>query len=150
MKGHGIDGNGAGIESAVAPSPPRYKKFGSVMIRPLVFAGDHCAFDIARMYYAKFPNLNFWDDLVDYHRHGFVTTRPTCFGMVKAIEHEGRRGWFVRIAIGNLLELITTLPGPLDFIAFCRDDDDNMRVVQWEAFLKRATRKMRMEHEFQK
>jgi hypothetical protein len=118
------------------PVPKRYARVGNMMIRPLVVRGEHSAYDLARAFYLQYPELNFEKDLKDYMRNGYVCVRPHLFGMVKAIEYEGRRGWFIRLAIGNLLELITTLPCQLDFIAFCRDNDDNMRVIKFEEFLR--------------
>ena len=109
------------------------------MIRPLVLRGEHSAFDLARLFYAQYANLNFEDDLVDYMRNGFVAARPTCFGMVKAIEHEGERIWFCRIAVGNLLELISTLPCWLPKMAFCRNNHpDKMVVVETNRLIELA------------
>ena len=107
----------------------RYNRVGQLMIRPLVMRGEHSAFDLARLFYAQYANLNFEDDIIDYMRNGFVTVRPHIFGMFKAIIHEGRRGWFVRIAVGDLMELVACLPTPLAFIAFCRNNNSQKMVV---------------------
>ena len=93
-----------------------------------------CAFDVARLNYAQYAGLNFEADLLHYLREGFVVSRPSLFAMAKPIEHEGRRGWFVQIAVGAIGELYTCFPCPLAFVAFCRNNDDNMRVIEWDYF----------------
>lgn len=113
-----------------------YERIGHAMISPLILQGN--AFELARENYAKYSKLNFDDDLLDYLRSGFVVSRPHLFAMGKAIERNGRRGWFIQIAVGNILELLTCFPCRLDFIAFCRNDDDNMRVIEWDHFIKKV------------
>ncbi len=114
----------------------KYRKLGHQMISPLILNGN--AFDIARDNYAKYSGLNFWDDLLYYLRTGFVVSRPTCFAMGRPIEHEGRRGWFIQMAVGEIGELLLCVPCPLDFVAWCRSNDDNMRVVEWDHFVKKV------------
>ena len=106
------------------------------MIAPLALKG--CAFDVARANYAQYSGLDFGQDLLHYLREGFVVSRPTLFAMGKPIEHEGRRGWFIQIAVGEIGELITVFPCRLDFVAWCRNNDDNMRVVEWNAYIKKV------------
>jgi hypothetical protein len=122
------------------PKLKRYAKVGNTLIRPLKLRGEHSAYDQARAFYLQFPDLNFQRDLVDYMRNGFVIVRPNLFGMFRPIEYDGRRGWFIRISIGSLLELVTCFPCKLDFIAFCRNNDDNMRVIQFDEFLRTVRR----------
>ena len=96
------------------------------------------AFDKAVENYSKYSKLNFWDDLVFYMRTGYVICLPQVFAMFKPIKYEGRNGWFVQMAVGNLLDLLRFTPCPLDFIAFCRNNDDNMRVISWDYFVKKV------------
>lgn len=114
----------------------RYEKIGSPMISPLIMQGN--AFDIARVNYAKYSRLNFWNDLMEYMRTGYVVCCPTVFAMFKPIDRDGKRGWFVQMAVGNILDLLRFVPCELDFIAFCRNNDDNMRVIEWKTFLKKV------------
>lgn len=106
------------------------------MISPLVMGGN--AFDIAVDNYAKYSGLNFWDDLLYYLRSGYVVCRPTIFAMFRPIERDGKRGWFVQMAVGDIGELMTCVPCELDFIAFCRNNDSNMRVIEWKHFVKKV------------
>jgi hypothetical protein len=123
----------------------RYNRVGQLMIRPLVMRGEHSAFDLARLFYAQYSNLNFESDLVDYMRNGFVTVRPHIFGMFKAIHHEGERIWFIRIAVGNLLELLGALPFMLPKFAFCRNNNgDKMVVVDAERMIQVAKQALEM------
>jgi hypothetical protein len=102
------------------------------MISPLVMGGN--AFDVAQANYAKYAGLNFADDLVYYLRTGYVICRPTIFAMFRPIDRDGKRGWFVQMAVGDIGELMSCVPCPLDFIAFCRNNDDDMRVIDWKYF----------------
>ncbi len=106
------------------------------MISPLIMGGP--AFDIAAENYAKYSGLNFAEDLVYYLKTGYVFCSPTCFAMFRPIEREGKRGWFVQMAVGEIGELLRWVPCPLDFIAFCRNNDDNMRVIEWNHFVKKV------------
>jgi hypothetical protein len=87
--------------------------------------------------------LKFEDDLVDYLCNGFVLSRPTIFWMAKIVDLAGGDGraqpdyaWFVRVAAGNLEELMQTLPMVLPKIAFCRRGDGRVRVYTLERFLR--------------
>jgi hypothetical protein len=42
------------------------------------------------------------------------------------------------MAVGEIGELLRYVPCPLSFIAFCRNNDDNMRVIKWDYFLRRV------------
>jgi hypothetical protein len=125
--------------SSPRPAAKRYERIGQLMIRPLVLRGEHSAFDLARLFYSRYSNLDFLADLQDYFRNGYVISQPHLFGLFKPIEHEGKRGWFVRIAIGNIGDLIRYFPCPLPFIAFCRNNDaTKMVIVDFDWFLKKV------------
>lgn len=120
---------------------PRYAKLGHQMISPLIWYEGLSAFDVARENYAKYSTLNFFDDLMHYLRTGFVVTRPNLFVMGKPIVlKDGRRGWFIQMACGQLGEVLSVVPVKLDFFAFCRNGDDNMRLIEWDHFLEAVRR----------
>jgi hypothetical protein len=112
-----------------AGAAKKYERVGQMMIRPLLVNGGHSAFDLARMFYAQYSDLDFEDDLVDYMRHGYVVTRPKLFAMVRPILHEGERIWFIRIIVGNLAEAIGCMPCWLPKVAYCRNNQGNKMVV---------------------
>ncbi len=113
-----------------------YQKIGHATITPLMMGG--AALDAAIQNYSKYAKMDFWTDLEFYLRTGYVICTPTVFAMFKPIDRGGKRGWFVQMAVGNLLDLLRFTPCPLDFIAWCRNDDDNMRVVNWDYFIKKV------------
>jgi len=115
---------------------PRYQKVGNPMLNTLALGGN--AFDVAVENYKKYSGLNFWEDLMYYLRTGFVVSRPSVFAMGRPIERDGKRGWFIQIAVGNIGELITCLPCKLDFVAFCRNNDENMRVIDFDTYVKKV------------
>lgn len=128
-------GNG----SAQGSTPSRVKKYqrlGDLTVTPLVF--NEKAYEEAKRYYREHSELNFHNDLFDYLQNGFVISRPNLFVMFKPIVHKGRKGWFVRFAIGNFLELLTLMPCPLEFIAFCRDNDKDLRIIEMKDFVDKA------------
>ena len=128
------------VEGSI-PCRAKYQRVGQLMIRPLVLRGEHSAFDLARLFYAQYANLNFEDDLIDYHRNGYVISQPHIFGMFRPIFYEGERIWFIRIAVGNLLELLRYLPCMLPKIAFCRNNQaDKMVVVDTQRLIQLAKR----------
>ena len=116
----------------------KYERVGQLMIRPLLWRKGHAPFDLARLFYAQYNDLNFEMDLYDYLRNGYVYSSPTAFGMIKPIEHEGRRGWYFRVVVGEMGEIMVHLPCKLDFIAFCRNNDpDSMTIIDHDAFFKK-------------
>ena len=118
-----------------------YEKTGDMVIHPLILSKEVCAFDQAKAYYEKFPEVKFEDDFLDYCRNGFVVSRPNCFAMVKVFLYKGIPAWFIRFAVGDLVELITCLPAFLPKIAFCRNGkSDQMRVVSTKRLLQLAFR----------
>ena len=84
------------------------------------------AIQMARIHYLEHTNLNFEADLQDYLHNGFVCSRPSVFGMVKLIEWKGEPAWFVRMAVGNVVELRSILPFPLETIVFCRNNQKDV------------------------
>jgi hypothetical protein len=122
----------------------RYELVPDELIQPLKF--DTCAFRTAIEHYEKIPGVSFVDDLTDYLANGFVVSRPTVFAMAKPIERESKRGWFIRFACGNMAELLTCLPCPLEFVAFFRDKDKvpRMRICGWDTFIRIAIMKARI------
>jgi hypothetical protein len=116
----------------------QYQKLGRQMITPLNMNG--WAFEVARQNYAKYSGLDFGQDLLYYMQHGYVWSWPDFFMMAKPIERDGKRGWFVQMLVGNLGQLLAVIPCPLDFVAFCRNNDENMRVIDFEKCCRMAAR----------
>jgi hypothetical protein len=113
-----------------------YERIPDTELRWVNFLGN--AFREAQADYAAYSGIDFADDLLDYLEHAFVVSRPNLFAMARPVEFRGKRGWFIRYVRGNLLELLTVLPCPLEFIAFCRNNDAVMRIVSWEWFVKKT------------
>lgn len=111
-----------------------------MLIRPLLW--KHSAFDLAKLFYAQYADLNFEDDLLEYLRFGFVCSRPHLFAMARVVEHEGETMWYIRIAIGDIVELLTVLPFHLDKICFCRNNRaDQMRICSTNELARLARRR---------
>jgi hypothetical protein len=98
------------------------------------------AFQAAVENYSKYSNLNFGEDLLHYMREGYVWSWPDFFLMAKPIAHEGKRGWYVQMLVGTLGQLLDVIPCPLEFVAFCRNNDDNMRVIDFNKCVRMAAR----------
>lgn len=64
--------------------------------------------------------VTFEQDLKDYLATGMVVSRPDVFAMAKVINFRGEPAWFIRVAVGNLQELLRLLPVYLPWICFCR------------------------------
>jgi hypothetical protein len=127
--------------------PEIYRKVGRVLIRPLLLSGEQSAFDLARLFYAQYGDMNFEEDLIEYMRNGYVVTRPKLFAMVKVVDYEGERVWYIRIVVGNLLELITTLPFMLPKLLFTRNNQpDQMRIVDTQTLLETAMKRIGEKH----
>lgn len=122
-----------------------YVRTGQLLIRPLLTTTDTPAIDLAAMFYKEHSDMNFGDDLVDYCRTGYVVIRPKLFGMVKPHRLEnGEDAWHIQMVVGNLLELLTTLPAPLPWVTFCRNNQpDKMRIVKWDRFQRLARRMLK-------
>ena len=109
------------------------------MVYPVMIPTACPAFDLAKAHYAKYPDLNFADDLLDYMRTGFVVSRPKCFAMFKAVKHGEGFAWYIRYAIGDLIELLMCMPCYLPKLVFCRNNKaDQMRVVSTDRLAKLA------------
>jgi hypothetical protein len=113
-----------------------YQRIPDTEIAWVKFPGS--AFREAQRDYAAYSGIDFADDLLDYLENAFVVSRPNLFAMARPIEFRGKRGWFIRFARGNLLELLTVLPCPLEFVAFVRNNDKTIRIVNWEWFVKKT------------
>lgn len=117
----------------------RYSKIGQAIIQPRIPDGKS-AFEMAKSDYKKNFNRNFNRDLLHYLKTGFVVVRPWLFAMGNEIERDGRRGWFIQMAVGNILELLTLLPYRLDFLAFRRSGNENMRIVDLDSFINKVVK----------
>jgi hypothetical protein len=117
----------------------RYEKIPHATFRPVRLNGN--AFDVARERYSRYEKHDFAEDLIYYLRHGFVVSRPTVFAMGRPVEYNGRYGWYLQMCAGNILELLTCLPYKLDFLAFDRDNEGKIRVVDLDWFINKVARK---------
>ena len=105
------------------------------------------AFRVAELCYEKWMGeVSFANDVGDYLYDGVVISRPDLFGMAKVIDlaPEGQKpepAWFVRMAVGNLNELLAALPLPLPKICFCRRNDGRVRVYSLQKLKDRARRR---------
>lgn len=114
------------------------------------------AIDVAELCYLKWMgNVSFIQDLSDYLLNGLVVVKPNLFAMVRVIDispldADGKRvgpvepAWFVRMAVGDLRELVAELPFDLPKICFCRRNKGRVRKYQLEEFRKNVNRITRM------
>lgn len=108
--------------------------------------GENTAIQEAAYLYLKWKSkVPFNEDLANYLVSGCVATRPTCFAMAKVIQlpksekaWSEQYAWFIRVAVGNIMELISCLPGYLPWIAFCRRGEERMRIYRLERLLRLA------------
>lgn len=127
-------------------------KLPTAFIQPIFFPTQR-AFDRARQFYAPFENhpapekrLCFADDLLEYHRFGWVKSSPTSFAMARVINiaPEGSKlvepAWFIRMAVGNMKEILDMLPGYLPKILWCRNNDGVLRIYSTERLVSLARR----------
>jgi hypothetical protein len=104
------------------------------------------ALQIAELSYLQWMgDVSFADDVAYYMIHGTVISRPDLFGMALIVDiaPEGQRpepAWFVRMAVGELGELLEMLPVPLPKICFCRRNDGRMRMYSLERLKRKARR----------
>ena len=95
------------------------------------------AIETARECYHKWGGLvTFQQDLQDYLESGMVWSRPDVFAMAKVINFRGEPAWFIRVAVGNLRELLLLIPVYLPWICFCRGSDPRLKVYSLERLLK--------------
>jgi hypothetical protein len=78
------------------------------------------------------------EDIAHYLGYGLVLSIPTCFALVKPIEDPKTKepAWFVRMAVGQLDELVYHLPFYLPKICFCRRNDGRLRTYSMERFMQ--------------
>ena len=82
---------------------------------------------IAQYWYSQHSNLNFPVDLNHYLHEGQVLSTQGVFVMGKLIFIGDETVFFVRFACGNLWELGKHLPDYVKEIAFCRNNEGNVR-----------------------
>ena len=115
---------------------------GQTLIRPML--GKQSPFNLARLFYAQYSDLNFETDLADYLQNGFVYSGLDCFAMAKIVDLNNCKppqelAWFVRIAVGMRLDvLLSKIPLPLPKICFCRNNDNVIRVYDWSRMKRLA------------
>ena len=109
------------------------------------------AIAVAKLSYDKWQKkkpaekrVKFEDDLMDHLCNGFVVSRPTIFWMGKAVDfakegaQEREIALFVRVAVGDIRELLSTLPCMFPEIAFCRRGGERIHRWPLERFLELA------------
>lgn len=105
----------------------------------------------AQELYRKYSKVPFTVDLIDYVYTGLIVSRPTCFAMAKVTDlakpgEPHQWAWFIRVAVGDMFELLNCLPCYLEKICFCRrGKEDFMRVYDLKRFIRLvgSTRKRR-------
>ena len=98
-------------------------------IRPLN-SGVTAAQAAAACYREWMGEVSFEADVAEYLAHGVVISTPTCFGLARMIEGPRTKqpAWFVRMAVGDLRELLSRLPYSLPEICFCRGKKGDLRI----------------------
>ena len=118
-----------------------------VFVRSLILRTGKSAFELMREAYGKWNRPNwemiFEDDLIDYALNGFVRISPTAMFMAKICRDEKGDYWFVRCAVGSLLELLASAPVYLPRIKWCRRNDGVMREYRTDRLYKLAYAKMK-------
>jgi len=82
---------------------------------------------LSQYWYSKHSNLNFVVDLNHYLFEGYVLSKPGVFVMGKVVEIDGEPTFFIRFAYGNLKELRKHALEGIKWIAFCRNNQGNVR-----------------------
>lgn len=82
---------------------------------------------IAQYWYSQHSNINFPIDLNHYLHEGQVLSTPGVFAMGKLVEIAKEPVFFVRFACGRLEEMADHLPDGINSIAFCRNNQGNVR-----------------------
>lgn len=99
------------------------------------------AIETARECYLKWRGqVTFEQDLQDYLGTGMVWSRPDVFAMAKVIKFRDEPAWFVRIAVGNLRELLLLLPVCLPWICFCRRGNPKLKAWPLKRLLELANK----------
>jgi len=106
----------------------------------LVLRGEKSAYEIMRLMYQAFNDeqFNFWDDFFDYAHNGFVYISPTAMCFAKACRDDEGDYLFVRAAVGPLCECLAQIPKYLPRIAFCRNNDGQVRMYKTERLVRLA------------
>ena len=98
---------------------------------------------------AKLPKekrIRFEDELTDFLCNGFVVSRPDLFWMMKIINVAEKDepgpvyAWFCRVAVGNMGEIMNSIPVQLPYVAFCRHGDPKLRKYPMAHFTDLAVR----------
>ena len=100
-----------------------------LMIKPLAL-GRIAIQEAAACYHEWMPEVSFEDDLAHYLSYGLVLSTPRCFALAKVIEgpRTGQPAWFIRMAVGRLDELLSTLPYAFEEICLCRGKKGDLRI----------------------
>lgn len=116
------------------------------LIYPLILTPEDkpCAFEQMRRLYQTFkdPKLKFWVDFFDYSENGYVWITPTAMAFAKVCRDGQGDYWFVRAAVGPLLELLMLMPTFLPRVVWCRDNDGVLRIWKTERLYKIAAAQM--------
>jgi len=100
------------------------------------------AYSQAEAWYQENSPVSLEQDLEEYHRNGFVITRPTSIALFKIILlNDGSPSWFVRFALGDRSELISLIPCFLPKICFCRHGQLNIREYDMEQLMKKWSKR---------
>lgn len=112
-------------------------RFPSSFIRPIKIG--RCCFDEAREFYLLHTELNFEDDLLEYLKDGYVFSGPTFFALARIhnIAPEDTNlvqpAWFIRCAVGDLLDLLRQMPVHFEFMVWCRNNEEHgQKLRQWK------------------
>ena len=82
---------------------------------------------IAQYWYSQHSSLNFVQDLNHYLHEGQVLSTQGVFVMGKVVSIAGEPTFFVRFATGKMKDLVQHLPHYVGWIAFCRNNQGNVR-----------------------
>lgn len=112
----------------------------------VVNCATHKPYRVAEMLYAKWSKIPLEKDLAEYITTGCVISTPRVFALAHIIDlaepgETQQPAWFVRVAVGEITELLRTLPCKTRQICFCRRGEDKMRVYDMERFWRLAFRK---------
>lgn len=69
--------------------------------------------------------------------NGAIVSTPTLFAMGAALDYDGKHAWYIDTAVGDLKELVKTLPFRLPYIAFSRGKRTaKLKIYRMERFLR--------------
>lgn len=117
------------------------------MIFPVIMLPPEevCAFEQMRRLYQSFndPKVKFWEDFFHYSEHGYVRISPTAMAFAKPCRDKDGEYWFIRAAVGPILELLAMLPSYLPRIMWCRNNEPTLRIYKTERLFKIAVAQMK-------